>query len=124
MRVSQSKPRGKGLWKWDPRRKDPLFKAFKVHRGNAKRCSIKFELTFEQWLKIWTDSGHLHERGREQGQYNMCRKGDKGGYTIGNVRIDTNRANAQEAHIGRVFTKEWRENISRAMRRVHEKNCN
>jgi hypothetical protein len=57
------------------------------HKYRAERCGIPFELTFKQWLKIWQESGHLHERGHRQGQYVMARFFGRGSYKIGNVRI-------------------------------------
>ena len=57
------------------------------HKYRAGRRGIPFELTFKQWLKIWQDSGHLHERGHRQGQYVMARFFGRGSYRVGNVRI-------------------------------------
>lgn len=57
------------------------------HRRNAKIRGVSFNLTFYEWLKLWTDSGHLHERGYRRGQYVMARLADKGPYAVGNVRI-------------------------------------
>jgi hypothetical protein len=56
------------------------------HKHRAGRRGIPFELTFKQWLKIWQDSRHLHERGHRQGQYVMARFFGRGSYKIGNVR--------------------------------------
>ncbi len=70
---------------------------FAIQRGKAKDRNIEWELTYEQWIKIWTDSGHLHERGCRRGQYVMARKGDKGPYSADNVMIITNRQNSQES---------------------------
>lgn len=61
--------------------------AFHYQKKMAKGRRIKFLLTFEQWLKIWTDSGHLHERGRGRGKYCMARFKDRGPYSVRNVRI-------------------------------------
>ena len=63
------------------------------HKYRAERRDIPFELTFKQWLKIWQDSGHLHERGHRQGQYVMARFFGRGSYKIGNVRIITTEDN-------------------------------
>jgi hypothetical protein len=68
------------------------------HKKRAKLRGIPFRLTYEQWLKIWEDSGHLHERGTRRGQYVMARNGDKGPYAIGNVRIVTAIENIHEAN--------------------------
>ena len=64
----------------------PLAK-FIAHKASAAERGIPFELTLEQWWTIWSESGHYHERGVRIGQYNMARKYDQGGYTVGNVDI-------------------------------------
>lgn len=55
---------------------------------------IPWELTFDEWWKIWQDSGKWEERG--SGKYMMCRTRDEGPYAIGNVRIDDATGNIQE----------------------------
>ena len=76
---------------WKPRKsgrlRTPFKRQFRDHKKNAKRRGISFLLTFDQWLKIWTDSGHLHESRCKSGQYVMARHGDQGAYEIGNVEI-------------------------------------
>src|SRR6516162_10411724 len=71
------------------------------HKYRAERRGIPFELTFKQWLKIWQESGHLHERGHRQGQYVMARFFGRGSYKIGNVQIipvrDNNHLTSPEA---------------------------
>lgn len=69
------------------------------HKARAKRKGIPFELTFEQWYKIWLDSGHYHEKGTKHGQYVMSRYHDQGGYTIDNVYIQTVGDNTKEAFL-------------------------
>lgn len=71
------------------------------HRG------IAWKLTFEQWLKIWTDSGHLDQRGRRKGQYVMARLGDKGPYAVGNVKIVTATENLTERKMPRGSNNGW-----------------
>ena len=58
---------------------------------------IEFRLTFEEWLRIWLESGHLNERGRLPHQYVMSRYNDIGHYEIGNVCIKTFSENRREA---------------------------
>lgn len=70
---------------------------FQNHRQRAKRKGIPFELTFDEWYKIWIDSGHYHNKGTKRGQYVMSRYGDKGGYTVDNVHIQTVGENTREA---------------------------
>jgi hypothetical protein len=76
--------------------KPNLLAKFKEHKYRADRRGIPFLLTYDEWLKIWEDSGHLHERGNRHGQYVMARYGDAGPYSIGNVRIITAAENRRE----------------------------
>lgn len=73
--------------------------------GNQKRNALRrgkgFDLTFAQWLYIWLESGRWLERGKEGHQYCMSRVGDKGGYEIGNVFIQTNRENLRQGNLGK-----------------------
>lgn len=71
-------------------------KAYTVQKHDAKRRDIKFNLTFAEWMKIWTDSGHLSERGRRRGQYVMSRHGDTGPYSVDNVSIKKTEDNIKE----------------------------
>jgi hypothetical protein len=77
--------------------KDPLRNAYCRHKCTAERQrGIQFLLTFDEWKKIWEDSGHLRERGKLAHQYCMSRIGDAGPYAVGNVRIITNSENSRE----------------------------
>ena len=50
---------------------------------------VAWELTYDQWWGIWSLSGKWDKRGNTRGKYCMCRKGDLGAYTVGNVYIGT-----------------------------------
>ena len=80
----------------DPR--PPYWGAFDHHRYRAKKDGIEFLFTYEEWIGIWRESGHLLRRGTRWGAlgYCMARNGDKGPYAVGNVRIITNRENIAE----------------------------
>lgn len=95
------------------------------HRENSMRRGIPFLLTFEQWWKIWQDSGHWHERGCHADEYVMARHNDVGSYSVDNVKIITWTQNIQEREISEkqrksaseraknlVFTNEMRRKIS------------
>lgn len=120
--------------------KNRFHRAFYVHRHNAKKRGVAFEMTRDEWMQIWTDSGHLSERGPCNGQYVMARLGDKGAYAVGNVEIKTAEENRKEKVIseevrkkhsafmlgnsyslGRVRSKETRKRISLAQRRRQER---
>ena len=103
--------------------------AYRDHKRGAKDRGIEFLLTYEEWLKIWIDSGHLHERGPKKGQYVMARFGDKGPYAVGNVKIITCSDNIREFKISLeqrnkisennrsvVFSSERKKNISNALK--------
>lgn len=61
-------------------------RAYSSQRANAARRGIGWELSLWQWWQIWQCSGKWERRGRGQG-YVMCRKGDVGPYSVGNVFI-------------------------------------
>lgn len=89
--------------------KTKLEKAYKKHKSSAKERGIQFLLSFDEWLKIWRDSGHLHERGRKLGQYCMARFGDTGPYAIGNVEIILHRENSRQFRLGKPIGAEQKE---------------
>jgi len=74
---------------------------FCENRYRAVERGEPWELTFEQWLKIWTVSGHLHERGNKRGNFCLSRISDKGAYAVGNVRIITVVQKTREVHLGK-----------------------
>jgi hypothetical protein len=74
-----------------------LKRRYFAHKDGATRCrGIGFELSFEQWIEIWSLSGHLKERGSLKHQYVMARKGDIGPYARGNVKIITAAENLND----------------------------
>lgn len=70
--------------------------AFLDNRATAKYRGIGFNFTFDEWHKLWLDSGHWHERGKRKGQYCLARFGDQGAYELGNVKICTTDENSKE----------------------------
>ncbi len=80
------------------------------HKDNSRRRNIPFLLTFEEWLRIWVDSGHYHERGFRNGQYVMSRFGDKGPYSIDNVKIILAEENRKFKH-----TEKAKQQISKSL---------
>jgi DNA-binding transcriptional regulator YiaG len=79
--------------------------AFSNQKSQAYIRGVEWNLTFEQWYKIWVDSGHLDERGQGRDKYCMGRKGDVGPYSIDNVEIITNRENLSQSIINGVTRK-------------------
>lgn len=102
-----------------------LKKRFRQQRADAKFRGIRFDLTFSDWLQIWSESGHLHERGSGKGRYVMARLGDRGPYRVDNVKIITHEQNSSErrlsvaskeairrANLGKVVSAETRIKLS------------
>lgn len=67
--------------------------AYSNQKHDAAVRRIAFELSLEEWLTIWKESGHLHERGKGGIKYCMARINDTGPYAKGNVEIVTNLKN-------------------------------
>src|SRR5262245_59942553 len=78
---------------------DPLLKRFLEQRSQAQQRGIQWDLSYLEWLASWRASGHLHQRGRRKGMYQMCRENDRGCYCSSNVRIDKMEVNASEGQI-------------------------
>ena len=66
---------------------------FAVHKRNALRRGVKFNMSFDEWWSLW----EKHWEGRGTHGLMMCRTRDAGAYEVGNVRIDTKSSNASEA---------------------------
>jgi len=84
---------------------------FGTQKWCAGRRGIDWKMSFEEWIKIWKDSGHYEQRGPYKGQFVMSRVGDQGPYEIGNVYINTCEGNHIEANKGKTLTEEHKEKI-------------
>jgi hypothetical protein len=80
------------------RRKTPQF-YYNQQKQNAKHRGIPWEFDFEDWWKVWRDSGKWGERGCKLGQFVMARRGDAGPYSVENVVIMEAGKNGSEALI-------------------------
>lgn len=81
----------------DPKQKGSIPYAFRSQKNNAKHRGIAWDLSLVEWTDIWKRSGHLSERGQGKGRYVMSRIADQGGYSVGNVVIQTHSENSTEA---------------------------
>ena len=73
--------------------------AYDVQKGHAKERGIKFQFSFQEWVKWWErhlGPDWLSKRGRRRGYYVMARNGDKGPYEISNVRCILYEDNCHE----------------------------
>lgn len=57
-------------------------------KSMAKKRKVEWQFNFHTWIKWWIDTGHFHERGVRNDQYQMCRKDDRGPYSPDNVYCD------------------------------------
>jgi hypothetical protein len=80
--------------------KDADGKYLQIMRRAADR-GIDFQMTFEEWMTVWLDSGHWHQRGKGLGKYNMSRINDTGPYAVGNVFIQRHEQNSSDGHRGK-----------------------
>ena len=69
---------------------------FIQQRRNAVKRGIAWNLTLQQWVAIWEDSGKWALRGKGGDKFVMCRKQDFGPYAAWNVYITTNRQNVTD----------------------------
>lgn len=91
---------------WKAKRSYGTKKKLTVGRVDLNKQPIEFRLSFNEWLSIWIESGHVLERGLKHGQYCMSRKDDLGHYQIGNVYIQLSSENARQ---GRAAVKHSQE---------------
>ncbi len=75
--------------------------SFKAHRDSADSRGIPFRFTFAEWWAIWEP----HWARRHLDKLCMCRNGDVGDYSVGNVHIATRSQNAQEWQANRAVAR-------------------
>jgi len=97
--------------------------AYIKQKSQAKQRGIPFLLTFEEWWKIWLDSGKWKQRGIRLDQCCMARFGDIGPYAVGNVRICSVSENHSEGARGRKHTDAARKAISVAVTARYARAC-
>jgi hypothetical protein len=83
---------------------DPRYRMFSRQRCQAAQRGIPWKFEYWEWLQVWDESGHFHERGVRKGQWVMARLRDQGAYETGNVRIVRCETNASEGVL-----KHWAE---------------
>ena len=96
-RVHPIQTRGNSNHGWTAAMTQTDYQKFYLQRHRAVDRGIAWKLDFWEWLQIWQDSGHMHERGKRKGQYVMARNGDQGAYEANNVKIvpcETNNSQA------------------------------
>ena len=69
------------------------FNRFRIQRHRAFERNVDWHFDFLTWLKWWSDTGHIDDRGRQAGEYQMCRYGDVGPYSSDNCYCVTGEQN-------------------------------
>jgi hypothetical protein len=75
---------------------DSLYYRYRTQQKRAKQRGIAWEITFAEWVTVWTDSGKLAERGTNSNAYVMGRNGDVGPYSVSNVSIIPLKQNVKD----------------------------
>ena len=81
---------------------------------SASKRRIEYLLTFDEWLKVWIDSGKLEQRGAKSGCYVMSRYNDTGPYSVENVKIILHEQNCGDVWLSKGDL--LREKIGNALR--------
>ena len=76
----------------------PLTTVFSRQKSGAKVRKIQWDLTFDQWLEIWTNSGMLWNRGKGVGESMMCRRIEPSPYSVKNVYIGDGKTNQADMY--------------------------
>lgn len=71
---------------WRKHNQKPIAK-FRFQKNRAEIRGVEWKMSFDEWMKVWEDSGRWELRGRKTGCYCMCRYGDTGPYSIENIYI-------------------------------------
>lgn len=77
----------------------PLKDAFNKQKNAAKFRGVEWKFSFDEWLKVWQDSGNLENRGKGIGKFVMARFGDVGPYSPSNVEIILCEKNTSDCRV-------------------------
>lgn len=78
--------------------KDQTKQKYNCQKWKANLKNIPWLFTFEEWYKVWIDSGHWDNRGRKANEYCMARIKDVGPYSVNNVKIVKCSVNCGDAN--------------------------
>ena len=87
------------------------FSKYLGQKHNAKHRGIEWKFKFEDWCRVWDESGKWELRGTGKGKYVMGRFGDVGPYSPDNVEIIPFEQNIKDAYAnGRCIRNRSRQN--------------
>jgi hypothetical protein len=85
------------------------------HKCVAKQRKVPFELSYNEWITIWLESGKYDMMGSGKGKFCMSRCNDVGPYSIDNVFIQLHTDNQIQGVKGRKKTiqhiENWRQSF-------------
>lgn len=85
---------------------------FLTQRQNAKKRNIDWQLTEQEWIDWWEETGHLNDRGRGKGKWLMARFNDTGPYSLTNIFCHQHGSNVSDAQKGKPKSIEQRAKMS------------
>lgn len=84
--------------RYEKEKKDYYRWSFGVHRRNAKRRGIAWDLTLEQFTAFAVEHDLIKKAGIKKRSLHVDRKDPTKGYVDGNIQPLTNRKNVQKMH--------------------------
>jgi hypothetical protein len=81
---------------WTTTPSTDMHASFISARGGAAARRIPWELTFEQWSRIWAPHWHRKVLGE---RLVLARMWDQGGYALSNVNVVTIAENTREGYL-------------------------
>ena len=78
---------------YEPTSRTPLYRSYARQKVQARDRSIPWHLSFQAWVRIWEESGHIEERWG--GQWTLVRIDEALPYAHDNVRIVQRWVNAK-----------------------------
>jgi len=67
-------------------------------RFHSEERGIDFNLSYEEFLEMWLESGKWELRGKHKEAYQLCRYHDEGAYSVNNCYIGTVQQNQHDKH--------------------------
>lgn len=93
-------------------------KRYHMHKCVAKQRKVPFELSYDEWITIWLESGKYDLRGYGRGKYCMSRINDVGPYSVNNVFIQLHTDNQIQGVKGRKKTQQHIDNWRRSFHKT------
>jgi hypothetical protein len=95
---------------------------FSRQKANAVARGVNWELSFDDWWKVWEDSGKYPERGRLTGQYALVRKNPDASFNLNNIHIIRigDVIKPLKNHVTKFYRNKYEEREHRRVKEVEE----